>query len=58
MSKVYDKQSAKNHVIGMIRQSHIEDEETDSDGQILIYTGIYKWEDGSLHAEEEPKKTE
>ena len=27
--------------------------ETDESGQIVIYTGLYRWRDGSIHQEEE-----
>lgn len=27
--------------------------ESDNDGQLIIYTGIYQWEDGSFHDEPE-----
>ena len=26
-----------------------DDFETDNDGQIVIYTGIYRWSDGTFH---------
>lgn len=27
--------------------------ETDNDGQIVVYTGFYKWENGEIHDEQE-----
>jgi secreted PhoX family phosphatase len=27
--------------------------ETDNEGQLIIYTGIYRWKDGSYHDETE-----
>jgi hypothetical protein len=30
-----------------------EDCERDYDGQLMIYTGVYMWEDGTLHDEDE-----
>lgn len=29
------------------------DFETDNEGQIIIYTGMYKWEDDTIHDEPE-----
>lgn len=30
------------------------DEETDNEGQIVIYTGVFEWSDGTLHDEVDP----
>jgi hypothetical protein len=29
---------------------------TDNEGQIIIYTGLYRWSDGSIHEEKENVK--
>jgi len=29
-------------------------DETDNEGQVVIYTGVYQWKDGSFHDESEP----
>lgn len=35
---------------------HIDKVQTDNDGQLIIYTGIYCWKDGSYHTEQEPRQ--
>lgn len=52
--KTYDKQSAKNNIIGMVRQGNVLDLEIDNEGQLIVHTGIYKWADETLHDEAEP----
>ena len=33
---------------------HPAEMETDNEGQLIIYTGIYRWSDGTCHDESEP----
>ena len=40
-------------VIESLTQGHA-DEQTDNEGQIVIYTGMYEWSDGSIHDEPDP----
>jgi hypothetical protein len=54
--KTYTKQEAKNFIIGQVRAGNVHDLETDNDGQLLVHTGIYLWDDESLHDEPQPKE--
>lgn len=31
-----------------------ESADTDNDGQIVVYTGLFRWEDGTIREEPEP----
>jgi hypothetical protein len=33
----------------VLRSMPMDSIETDNDGQLVIYTGIYRWKDGSYH---------
>lgn len=40
-------------IIHEVRATHPDDLDTDNDGQLIIYTGIYRWKDGSYHTTQE-----
>lgn len=52
--KTYTRQEARNHMIGELRQSQLED--TDNEGQIVHYSGLYLWSDGSIRDYQEEKE--
>lgn len=56
--KTYDRQSAKNYIIGQVRAGDVLDMETDDNGELLFRTSIYKWSDETLHDTPEPKEEE
>lgn len=47
-------QEVMDTIAGAMSDSHPGDLDTDNNGQLVIYTGIYRWKDGSYH--EEPEK--
>ena len=38
-----------------VSDCHPDDLPVDNDGQLVIYTGIYRWSDGKYYDEVEPK---
>jgi hypothetical protein len=40
-------------IIEEVSGAHPAEMETDNEGQLIIYTGIYRWKDGSYHDEAE-----
>jgi len=50
----YTDEEFQTHLITSIVQGDA-DEQTDSKGQILIHTGIYEWNDGTLRDEPDPE---
>lgn len=32
------------------------DVQTDNDGQLVVYTGLFRWQDQSVHNEEDPAR--
>lgn len=50
-----DKESEMRHKTNIVSlAAQTMDVQHDNEGQIVIYTGIYDWEDGSFHDEPEP----
>jgi hypothetical protein len=50
--KQLDKQEAKKHIVGLVRSSTTF--ETDNNSQIIVYTGLHLWSDGTIRDEAEP----
>jgi hypothetical protein len=53
--QTFTAQEVMDDIIEGCSDSHPNDLPTDSDGQLLIYTGIYKWNDGTFHDEMDPE---
>jgi hypothetical protein len=43
------------HLIDIAVSLAWDEAETDNEGQLVIYTGVYRWADGSYHTEAESK---
>lgn len=46
-------QEQKNRIIGHVRAGTA-DIQNDNSGQLVIYTGLFRWADGSVREEEDP----
>lgn len=52
--RVLSTQEQRNKIIGHVRSGQA-DIQYDNDGQLVIYTGLYRWADGTVREEEDPK---
>jgi hypothetical protein len=43
----------QDHLSDMVGGVHPSEMATDNDGQLLVYTGIYRWRDGTYHDQSE-----
>ncbi len=50
----FTEQEAIDNIIEDVRANGTVGQETDNHGQIIIYTGIFQWNDGSLRDEPDP----
>jgi hypothetical protein len=48
-------QEQRNLIIGMVRSGQAE-LQTDSTGQLVVLTGLFKWSDNTVRTEEQPNK--
>ena len=55
MSKltVMETHAAIDSLLNSIKNLPLDDLDTDNDGQVIVYTGIYRWADGTYHEEQE-----
>lgn len=44
-------QEVMDTIIAVLLDNGPGDLETDNEGQLIVYTGIYRWSDGSYHEE-------
>lgn len=55
----YTKEEVQEEVISAVRDAiRYENYETDNEGQIIFYSGLYLWEDGTVRDEPENKDDE
>lgn len=54
--KKFDTHEAKKHIIGLVRHGSLNDLEKDERGQLIVYTDLYMWKDGSIHDQPEEKE--
>lgn len=52
--RVFTLEEVAADILDGVSDFHPDNHETDNEGQLIIYTGIYRWKDGSYHDEAEP----
>jgi hypothetical protein len=50
---VLDTAGVMDIIVDGVLVRHPDDLEVDNEGQVIVYTGIYRWKDGSYHSEAE-----
>jgi hypothetical protein len=51
---IYTETEVVRQMVELAVSEHPDLMEVDNEGQIIIYTGIFRWSDGTFHDESEP----
>ena len=51
---IYTETQVGEKIIKLVENNYPADYDVDNDGQLLVYTGIYRWEDGTYHTTPDP----
>jgi hypothetical protein len=54
MSKTFTIAEVQDGIQDLVGGAHPGEMSTDNDGQLVIYTGIFRWDDGTYHDEPDP----
>jgi hypothetical protein len=52
--QTFTKEEVHDDIVDGVSDFHPDNHATDNQGQLIIYTGIYRWADGSYHDEPDP----
>lgn len=53
MSRTLTHKEALDLIVKQLSNSNVDWFDTDNEGQLIVYTGIYRWADGTYHEEQE-----
>ena len=55
MNSEITSEEAYDLIVNGVSDGDVDSLDTDEDGQLIVYTGIYRWKDGTYHEEPEGK---